>query len=306
MMQTFFMFMPWFFFKAGIFFRPASSISLIRKSAKRLMMPWLTFGLLSTPISFLLIYNRPHPFEEWIRSTCHDIFFNMAFPENLALWFLPSLLICRFLFNKLQGFNHISILAIPFIGFILALFFRVLPPDSISHQFVFPNIFLGLFFFASGNILKESQYSPYTLLIAVIVFAILTFFYPGSMDVRVNGGSGGNIAFYIFYYPRALCAILIINYLASLIPPQFLDKSILVYIGRNSMAFYVMHMPIMKMYKIITFHLPPISQDVALTIMLVILAISLPLLDILFRRYWPEALGLKRDRKSMTAPDELP
>lgn len=140
------------------------------------------------------------------------------------------------------------------------------------------------------------------------MLVLLSLLDTNGIDIRTNDGFNPSlkaITHYIIFYPRAVCAILVINYIGALLPQQYLQISILTYIGKNSMSFYVMHMPIMILCKLILWHTPGIPSYFSAIIVLAVLIISLPILDYLFRRYWPEALGLKRNKKRMTTADEL-
>lgn len=297
--------MPWFFFKAGMFFKNYPTNNVIRSSSKRLLIPWAVFGVLGL-IQVTILVHEPSDIIHRIISACKTVLVDMAFPGNLALWFLLSLFFCRILASLLQKicgslWAYAAIVA----GFFLAFYFNIFPPKTSDDFFIFPNIFLGLIFFGFGYILRTKQYTPHVIIPALILFIILSLFEPYGIDVRANGAFDTTTTQYITFYPRALCIILVLNYIAYHFPTAYLRKSIISYIGRNSMSFYVLHSPIMLICEIILFRLP-ISAASRGLIILSVLVITLPLTDWFLRRYWPEALGLRRDRKRMTAPDELP
>ena len=44
-------FMPWFFFKSGLFFRPCNFTSLIKKDFRRLLIPFVVFSTIGWSVS---------------------------------------------------------------------------------------------------------------------------------------------------------------------------------------------------------------------------------------------------------------
>lgn len=301
-----FMYMPWFFFKAGMYAKFTPAYATIRSSYKRLLVPWIVFGLLGLAIISLIAIRQiggiAH-LPEWILEI---IVIEMAMPGNPALWFLISLFACRLIASIIPITRMPWALITAVIGVSAGLIFYIFPVELWGKAMLFPNIFMGIFFYSFGYIFRTLQYDIRIAIIAVATLIILTLFDSHNVDMRTNGTLYYSPLSYSIYYPRALCGILIINYLINLLPSSYLQKSIVSYIGRNSMAFYVIHMPVMLLCKIVMLHFSTLTYSTQLLIMLSVVIVTLPVSDIMLRRYWPEALGLRRDRKRMTAPDELP
>lgn len=209
---TFFMFMPWFFFKAGMFAKSIPTERLFKQSYKRLFYPWLIFGVLSIPISFLLVIRHPTEYIEWIQSIIQCIFYDMAFPGNLALWYLIALFACRVLMNTAFRSHQIWPYIVATFGLTVAFLLRLYDQLPWIHGMVFPSIFIGLFFYSCGYIFKKIQYTRKVLFISIAILVLLSFVEPNvhnfGIDVRVNG-STSSLLTYILFYPRALCAIVI-------------------------------------------------------------------------------------------------
>lgn len=301
-----FAYMPWFFFKAGMFFKTKTLHTTIIHSSKRLLVPWLIFGcfglIIQSPIEIHLISNLT----QWLQWASEITVSEMALPGNPAMWFLSSLFFCHILIALLQKLCRYWVYVSMIIGFFMAIFFLRFPPQLWNKTLLFPNIFMGLFFFACGYLFKTKQYTVALFISSILLLIILSFFDTAELDVRINGGANCPILSYILFYARALCAILIINYIASKLPEKYLSNSIISYIGRNSMGYYVLHMPIMLLCKIVLLHVPSISFETQCLIMLSVIIVTLPIADILLRKYWPEALGLKRNKKRMSVANELP
>lgn len=96
-------FMPWFFFKAGMFFKQRTLTEEIHKSFKRLLVPYIYFTVLGTCILWIkqFIYHE-FTFRS-ILSPVTSILKAGSVPGNLALWFLLSLFCVRIIFNFINS-----------------------------------------------------------------------------------------------------------------------------------------------------------------------------------------------------------
>lgn len=91
-------FMPWFFFKAGMFFKRRPLAEEFHKSFNRLLIPYIYFTILGTFILWIkLIANHELTFRS-ILSPAASILKSGSAPGNLALWFLLSLFCVRIIF----------------------------------------------------------------------------------------------------------------------------------------------------------------------------------------------------------------
>ena len=300
-----FMFMPWFFFKAGMYHKSTSFRECVRSSAKRLLLPWVISGVFGLVVSYLTIMGHAHDTIKFLCDSMRTVAIALAMPGNLALWFLIALFACRILASTARISNLKYAYATAIIGLLLAFSLHESPPVLCGSPMVFPAIFMAIFFYTAGYILKSSQRGRLLAMVAAVILAGLCIIDHSILDMRTNGISNSSLD-YVLFYPRALCGIIVFNYIASLLPAAYLSKSIFTYVGRNSMSYYVMHMPLILLCKILSYQIPDLSVENELFMTLGILTVALPILDRTLRRYWPEALGLRRDKKRMTAPDELP
>lgn len=102
-------FMPWFFFKAGVFFKQRPIKYELNKNFRRLIIPFIVFSIIGTILLWIKQCIRGELSLGSFFSPIKGIIIQGATPGNLALWFLLSLYIVRLLFlliyNKLSS-NH--------------------------------------------------------------------------------------------------------------------------------------------------------------------------------------------------------
>ena len=92
-------FMPWFFFKGGMFHRLKPTTEIIMSSYKRLIIPFIWFSVIGTVILWLLMILEGTFTFKYIVKTIAGFLAYGSFYGNLPLWFLLSLFAVRVLFN---------------------------------------------------------------------------------------------------------------------------------------------------------------------------------------------------------------
>lgn len=80
-----FMFMPWFFFKAGMYHKSTSFRECVRSSAKRLLLPWVISGVFGLVVSYLTIMGHAHDTIKFLCDSMRTVAIALAMPGNLAL-----------------------------------------------------------------------------------------------------------------------------------------------------------------------------------------------------------------------------
>lgn len=108
--------MPLFFVVSGMFLHDKPQF--IRSQAKNLLIPYLSFGLL-TFVYWWLVESRFRDYPEGV--TVWSQFINLFFPTgvqhcNVVLWFLPCLLLASVVCNYLNRWITNKILKICLIG----------------------------------------------------------------------------------------------------------------------------------------------------------------------------------------------
>lgn len=273
--EILFMAMPWFFFKAGMFCKDKPLHSAIGSSARRLLYPWVVFGIMGIGVTFLPHFRQPQVLLTILSDGLHYALTDLALPGNPAVWFLASMFACRVIFTALYKIQtHPGYMGIC-IGAVAALMFKAFLPAEWQATHIFPVIFMSLFFFSAGAVLKERQYTRLWFICSCVILVGLTTLDSSLLDMRTNGANMHSLLSYAIWCLRAVCGIVVIDYLCSHFSHNHLKRSLLTYVGRNSMGFYAMHMPLMYLFKIAMYQFPTVSEVQASIILLVFLAILL-------------------------------
>jgi fucose 4-O-acetylase-like acetyltransferase len=244
-------FMPWFFFKSGMFYRGKSLRRVLHDNVKRLFVPYVVFNVVGVLVgiflscyvgysgSFLVLIGRP----------IFEIFKDEATSSNLALWFLMSLAIARILFSILYGRFHIHPIIICLVFLVLACCLNYynyqMKPNSFMLVIGGRQLFLripcyignmcyGMFFYCLGFLLREKQYNNYLFAISVIIY-IFHFVFVSRIDFRSNESSANYPLAVLYSVTGIICFNNIFKSKLNVKIP------ILTYVGKQSMVYYVTH-----------------------------------------------------------------
>jgi len=258
MAWTFF-FMSFFFFKAGYFNKGIviNYHSYITDRTRRLLVPYLVWGAIGTIIYFSFLYFVPtlHPILrklEW-----SHIYKFSHFYGNPPCWFLFSFYFSYLVIgtvNKLH-LHKVYNWLVPTFPFISYYLFTIKNPMWLSLN----NVFMGLFFFQLGHwwrLLQSSQGKksiqgiPITKLVLVVFSCVLiaefVYFnkhFHGQYDMSLNKWVGHPWGAGI----NATCALVGISGLMLTIVKKRIP--VINYIGEHSMVFFVVHYPIIFLYR---------------------------------------------------------
>ena len=233
-------FMPWFFYKSGMFFTPRQRTALMKKDANKLLrtlavyaffgwVVWCACGLMDGSLSIKRCFILP----------VNSFLIKGSFMGNNALWFLLSLFIVRQFSNILLGKLTPPILSV--ICFLFA--FTLYALGWYRFSWWFGNIFSGMCFFLMGYWLKGKDNKCLFVLSTVFYGFVVLANSVGWIEdfprlyMHANKMISGS---YLLFYPMSLAGIIMINgifkYLCKFIKFRILD-----YIGVNAMNFYVTH-----------------------------------------------------------------
>lgn len=106
--HIFYFFMPWFFFKAGMFFKMEDYQTLFKKSCTRLIRPFILYSLIGH-ICYCGICYLQDNFHLSTLVPYYSLLMEGSIPGNLPLWFLLTLFTCRIILNFLQKKRSFSI-----------------------------------------------------------------------------------------------------------------------------------------------------------------------------------------------------
>lgn len=267
MAWTFF-FMSFFFFKAGYFNKTVAgnSWTYLKDKSKRLLVPYLAWGLIGSIIYFGFVWGVGEHFEKAAsRLTWAHVYRQSHFYGDPPCWFLVSFfmtyVVVHFVekgLNKLrtmlegagwqqsartiQTMRIVSIAACPFVSFLL---WKNKNPMWLSLN----NVFMGIYFFYLGRLWRWLQTRVSKQVIITLSVALILCFitgnklWHGEYDMSLNKfvqnpwGAGINTTF-------ALCGIsgLLLSLPIGRIP-------VVNYIGQHSMVYFVAHYPLIYFYK---------------------------------------------------------
>lgn len=239
-MNVLFFFMPWFFFKSGMFC-PAEkkdNKTFLSNNLKKLIIPYTFFSFIGIAIALVLTIIDNHTITSFAVSQCKDILFRQAIWFNAPLWFLLSLFFARIAFNCLRKYvNH------------YVLVFVLLIVAFAHHIFLAKygiywggNICSGLLFYILGFKLKEIQYKKKNLLVAIVILAIIATISPSIVTMYGNTLIYDD-GIYLLWYPFCLAGIVVFNNVIKSVS-VFLEHFHFDDFGRNSMIYYVLHWPL--------------------------------------------------------------
>lgn len=234
---VFFFFMPWFFYKSGMYFKHNSNYAeMLKKDARTLLIPYISFGAIGLLVHFLIIAIQGDT--NWIHyvSFPKHILLYEIIPGNAPLWFLISLFIVKNTYNFLvDKINFLVLIVMCFAIAYCGCLFEIKIP-----RWLF-NIALGMCFYAVGSRLRNHQYSKSVFVLSIIVCTCISVFCPSHVDMFPNILKYGNYIVYFFY---AISCVVIINNLSKITPPNCCNSLILRCLantGRRSMYYYVTH-----------------------------------------------------------------
>ena len=230
------LFMAWFFFKSGMTSKIRSILDEGIKCLHRLIIPYLIINLIC-----LLIWCFWHfPISGWegVIDIVKQLFYNECLPLCYPLWFLLSLALVRLVYISIL-FLRINKIIILIVGLLLGKLMNVysyednLLLNTNYIPFWVGNVFLGLFFYCLGDLLKNKQYSNVYFYISIIVY-IIHLFFPSYLDFNYNKSD-----FYILSVIYATAGIIVYNNIFK----RWLNIKIplLTHIGQNSMIYYITH-----------------------------------------------------------------
>ena len=219
-------FMPWFFFKAGMFQKQQKlNKKTLLKYLKRYVVPALFCVLLTTVYG--LLYNR---FMGGGTDYYPDI-----------LWFIEALLISKIIFDFVPD-KRVYYIVIAVVTFIIS---DIICRCNFDLPFILKETPMALLYMAMGFLLKDIQYGKgkkgLYILLLVVLYALFIVVIPSKVDMRL-----GVIRYGLFEIAVLgnLCGIVLINNIAKVIEKYI--PEVILYIGRESMCYYILHMLIMS------------------------------------------------------------
>ena len=271
-------FMAWFFFKSGMFAIKRPFKEEFIKCWRRLLKPFLIINAFCI-ILHIIFYGGG---EDNIIPILKVSIYRESDYLCTPLWFCLSLSIVKLLYQAIANLSEkkkwIFLCLSVSISYLLYLYAYksngIQEVFSISLPFWFGNLFLGLFFYILGDLLRTKQFYPVIFIIALFVYSI-HFLFPFYLDFHIN-----NSDFYflsVFFY---ISGVVVFNNIFK----RWLDIRIplLTHIGENSMIYYVTHYTFI--YLLLVGHSDRITGWSLYIVSFILTIIFLICIDFLFRK----------------------
>ena len=167
-------FMPWFFFKAGMFFKQTNLTEVLKAGYRRLLVPYILWGGVGIASYYMpaVILGR-EPLNDVILLEIKAILLSGKIDGNSAIWFLLSLFFARIIWHYLSKIGEKGYVVITMI--ILSIIVISLKQDIpiMAYPEYFYNTLLGVTFFSLGVYLKERQYQKRVFWISTLLYIVL-------------------------------------------------------------------------------------------------------------------------------------
>lgn len=267
--------MQWFFFKNGMFFKKTSLNLRLKQDISRLLKPFAFFSFIGLIIYWIDLIIAQNNNLDYYTYFIRQIFSSGFITANSPLWFLFSLFLVRLVYTSLhEKVNDYLILITSFLIAFICYKYSITIPKYLA------NSAIGMVFFICGKKMRILQYNRIIFLVAIFIYLLISIFNPSRIAVIGNNLLSGS---YILAYPYALSAIIIIDAIAKRIPNVIYETSIsryILYIGRESMFFFVLHWIFITLCYCIVVHIfsyPQYGLEF-LTVLLITCFIILPLI----------------------------
>lgn len=284
-------FMPWFFFKSGMFYRHKSFVERARTGYKRLLRPYIFFSVLGFVVFFLCAFIRETSIKQILKDSIHSQVMAGATIGNLALWFLLSLFCVQLIFQYFIRLISKEFLARNKMlchiigaggGITLCITTVYMAQYCIQRDIKYPlwciNIPIGLAFYLFGVLLRNTKISRITLFITTCCYILLMYYIPTNIDLRTGILREGQPWLYPFV---SILGILSINGIAG----KWLNReSALASIGEHSMFYYCMHWIILEVTSFFFYLTQPNDKWLCLAILILTQIIFLPFVRTLLQK----------------------
>lgn len=275
-------FMFWFFFKSGMFHKKRSLREVWSRGWRSLLVPYAVFSI----VGYVVWMAKEVQMHRWTLESVWDTTLlpwltDGTLPGNVALWFLPSLLVVKLLAScccrNRTSCALVCIVSFSFAGAIHYLGFT--PPEL-----YIVNIPLGLGSYAFGYLVREIQWRRAVFVIACLGYVGIMVLSPSIISVRENHLDCGS---WILALVCSLCGCMVFTFFCKILPERI---PLLGSIGQKSMDYYVTHMIVLQASLFAPVVLVPYLKELQLLACIILL----PLFSLSMERFgWEWMLGRK-------------
>ena len=232
-MQVLSFFMPWFFFKSGMFYKDRKPVEVLLGGGK-LMKPYIIWNIIGyIPFVLLLVARNDYVWYHYLLQPFKGILLNGQYSGNSPLWFLPVLLIVQIMFTYAiqKKFGVWTVIVGIILGY-LCFILEIKIPSYLA------SISTGYFYFGMGYLMKHIQYNRSVFFVSTLIYVCFILTTISFVDINSNSVASGT------YYLWPICAISGIVFINNtfLYLQKIINKiRILHYVGLHSMSFYTSH-----------------------------------------------------------------
>ena len=227
LLKIFFYFMPWFYYKSGLFYKQKDLAGAIKQSVNKFLKPYIFYTLLG-----ILLCLPWYSDGEIIIKSIKEIIKCGSCYFNIPLWFLMSLAFVHLLSQLLlKKIGKLLTAIISFLGSLFCFHFQI---NELSW---IPYTFMGLFFYSIGasianvNNKKTNRIIQITALLLVLAYC----FSPSFVHMRSNRLESGLFEIWMLA-SGAACYLLIVIF-----RQHHKTSLMLCFIGENAMALLTTH-----------------------------------------------------------------
>lgn len=257
--RLFFFFMPWFFYKSGMFFAPKEARII---GGGKLLKPFLIWSIVGYFIYAIvqMVLGTDALYNLLVKVPIKAALFENLVRCNGHLWFLLTLFCVINIANHL--IKNVDPIFTIIIGIIIGYIINLLHSEYIPD--IMANTATGLCFFSMGYMLQGKESNRWIVGGAIVgyIIAIILLHSP-FVDMRLNyccysDRTGYD---YLLWFPASFCGIVTLNNVCKWLLSIY-KFPILQSIGRNAMIIFIVHM--MPIYLIVNVlenvcHISPIS-----------------------------------------------
>ena len=228
-------FMPYFFFKSGMFFKGDSSKICFKKNAIKYFTPFLFYIVVGEIIRDVRLYIDENLTISDIVINSLKILVQGSTPGNAPLWFLLTLFFVR----NISNYVLIRSLSLKFILPILLISSSIIinfVSDCIYFPFWIGNTLLGCFFYLIGYLFNSIQYNKIIFVCSLFGYFSIMLLQPSLVNFWKSILIYGNFYIWVIF---SLCGILVFNNVFERI--KLLNFHVLINIGEDSMSYYCFH-----------------------------------------------------------------
>lgn len=215
-----------------MFYKTKPTKQLLISGGHKLLIPWLVFAIAGHLVNCInLAISGDNNWKHYLLTPFKELLFTGGLEGNQPLWFLFTLFCTQLVFNFLHK-KEISSWVMVFCGVAWAIGMYQLGYNSPTYMV---NIPLAIAVYALGYLWKEKQFSKLYVSISAIVYFAILLICPSHLIFAANTLNSGGI--YVFAIIFSIAGCILFNNIFK----HFPHLSILQYVGKHSMVYYVSH-----------------------------------------------------------------